>query len=803
MNRLLELVLITLLLSTSTMAQRMPGYVIDEETKERLAFVHITFDGTRRGTVTDIDGRFWLEKPFPKTITLSFVGYKPTTVEVPSAYGTNNPFVVRMRADNFLIDEVELVANENPAHRIIRKAIDHKDENNPTNYESFSYDSYSKFLVTIDADSVVVPDEPKTRQDSSNLELKEFADRQHLFIMENISTRQFLKGKRDNERVIASRISGLKNPSFVVLANEFQSFSFYDDYITVLGEDYLNPIAKGSIKRYVYELRDTIYTNENDSVFVIAYQPSVRANIIGLKGLVYIHSDKYAISNVIAEPAKENTQFPIKIRQMYERVDGVHWFPTQLNTDIVPPITANEIVPKAIGRSYLMDIKVNPYLEKRKISSTAVTLESKATNCDDEFWAAYRVDSTLSEKEQETYRVLDSIGDAENLDAKLKVFQSIVTGRIPVGPISFDLDRILQVNTYEAVRLGVGIHTNEKFSDRLTLGGFWGWGFKDAAAKYGLDAEYTLSKRNDIKLGYQYSYDTPEAGGVKYYVEERPLLIDDYRSLTVNRVDVTSRHHAHLAVRPLSNFKLRFFGQWERRITVGGYQYLSDVSDSTSGQRAFNYTEAGVSMQWAPNDRYMQTQFGYVTIDKTYPIYSLQVARGLDGLWGSTFDYWRADLKLEHRWRIRHLGDLYVTLAGGWAGGDLPYSRLYGGWYNAPNIISDANSFETMQRNEFLSDKYAQIIVRHKFGRLFKKEDNNAALWLVTKAAWGDVENPEKHLGIGNQAMDRGYYESGVEVTQLFSNAGVGFFYRCGPYQQLDFWNNWAIRLNYRFFWQE
>lgn len=802
MKPLLTFLLIAL--TSSLSAQQIAAYVVDDESNERLAFVHITFDDTRRGTVSDIDGRFWLDKPLPKTLTLSFIGYETKTVSVPQDLGNKKPFFVRMTAENFLINEVELVANENPAHRIVRKAVDFKDENKPTNYPSFSYDSYSKFIVTLDVDSLEIPETPLTREDSSNLEVKEFADRQHLFIMENISERQFIKGKRDNERVIASRISGLQSPNFVVLANEFQSFSFYDDYITVLGDDYLNPIAKGSIKRYVYELQDTIYTAQGDSVFVIAYQPSVRANIIGLKGVVYINSDKYAISNVIAEPASDNTEFPIKIQQMYERVDGEHWFPTQLNTDISMSIVdAGGIVPTAIGRSYLMDIKINPDLEKRKIPSTAVTLEGKAGKRDDEFWAPYRIDSNLTDKEVETYRVLDSIGKAENIDTKLKAFQSIMTGRWPIGPISLDLDRIIQINSYEAVRLGLGVHTNEKFSDRFTVGGFWGWGFRDGAAKYGFDGEYTLSKAKDLRIGYDYSYDTPESGGVPFYVEGRKLLINDYRALTIRQVDIASRHNAYVALRPLSNMKMRLFGQWERRITVGDYQYLDDVTDSTSGSSAFNYTEAGVSIQWAPKDRYMQTQFGYVTIDKTYPIYTLQVARGLEGVWGSDFDYWRVDAKLEQRWRIRHLGDLYLTLTGGWAGGDLPYSRLYGGWYNEPNFASDNNSFETMQRNEFLSDRYAQIILRHNFGRIFKKEDNNTAFWIVTKAAWGDAENPERHVNIGNQTMDQGFFESGVEFTQLFSNLGFGAYYRYGPYGNSDFWENWGLRLNYRFFWQE
>ncbi len=788
-------------LSFSAHAQRLAGYVIDDETEERLPFVNITFNSTRLGTISDIDGRFWLSQPLPKTITLSFVGYQTKTVTVPGAYGTKSPFVVRMKAKAFLINEVELVANGNPAHQIIRRAVAHKEENKPTNYESFSYNSYSRLFVSLDTDSLIIPEEPITEEDSISLEIKEFSDNQYLFMMEHITERKYIRNKRDNERVIASRVSGLRDPNFVALANEFQSFSFYDDYISVMGEDYLNPIARGSVKRYVYELQDTIYNRQGDSTFVIAYQPSIRANIIGLRGIVYINSDKYAISNVIAEPARENTQFSVRIQQMYERVDGIHWFPTQLNTDFVIPIPiVDGVIPRVIGRSYLKDIRINPGLEKRKIPTTAVILEEKATRQDDEFWADYRIDSSLTDKEKETYRVLDSIGKAIDLDAKIKVLQSVLTTkRIPLGPVSMDVDRILRVNAYENVRLGLGLHTNEKLSNHFTIGGFWGWGFRDAAAKYGLDGEVILNRQKEVRLGYQYSYDTPESGGVPFYAEQQSWLFSDYRSLTIRQVDITLRHHAYLAVRPSGNFKMRFFGQWERRRTVGDYLYESDASDPTSRGQTFNYTEAGLSMQYAPNDRYMQTQFGYMTIKNTYPIYTLQVVRGLSGMWGSAFDYWRADAKIRHRWQIRHWGDLYLTLTGGWAGGDLPYSRLYGGWYNAPNAISDDNAFETMDRNEFLSDRYAQIVLRHHFGRIFRNGKNKAGFWLTTKAAWGDNGHPEKHLNIGNRVMDQGYFESGFEITRLLRTAGVGFFYRYGPYGKNDFWDNWAVRLNFRF----
>ena len=107
------------------------------------------------------------------------------------------------------------------------------------------------------------------------------------------------------------------------------------------------------------------------------------------------------------------------------------------------------------GRSYIRDINLNPDLKKSDFGFHEVEIESDAAKKKGEFWREYRVDS-LTEREKETYRVVDSIGKAANFDKMANTFQTVVTGRIPWGPIDFDLNRFAHYNNYEGFYLGLG-----------------------------------------------------------------------------------------------------------------------------------------------------------------------------------------------------------------------------------------------------------------------------------------------------------------------------------------------------------
>jgi hypothetical protein len=65
--------------------------------------------------------------------------------------------------------------------------------------------------------------------------------------------------------------------------------------------------------------------------------------------------------------------------------------------------------------------------------------------------------------------------------------------------------------------------------------------------------------------------------------------------------------------------------------------------------------------------------------------------------------------------------------------------------------------------------------------------------------AWGNMTNPEQHLGISYKTLDKGYFESGIELNQIYKGFGLTGFYRYGPNQLLRFEDNIAIKLSFVF----
>lgn len=72
--------------------------------------------------------------------------------------------------------------------------------------------------------------------------------------MESVSELKFIAPDISEETVIASRVSGFKNPNFASLATDLQPFSFYKDNIKLFDIQYLNPISKGSLKKYSFRI---------------------------------------------------------------------------------------------------------------------------------------------------------------------------------------------------------------------------------------------------------------------------------------------------------------------------------------------------------------------------------------------------------------------------------------------------------------------------------------------------------------------------------------------------------------------
>ena len=780
------------------------GKVADSLSLEPLAFVNIVINDGQYGGVTDIDGRFRLvSQEKIHSLTFSYVGYSRLRMAIDKK--TENLRISLSRKQTEL-SEVLIVAGENPAHRIINNAIANRKSNNPRNISSYTFTSYDKMIFTVNTDSL--RKDENTPPDSSDLKLLKVVENQHLFMMESVSEHKYLFPDRSQDKIVATRISGFKDPLFVFLISQMQSASFYDELISMAGTNYINPISPNSDHLYFFHLKDTIYGKQaGDTTFVISYKPKPGKNFDGMKGLLYISNNNWAIQNVIAEPARPNETFEMRIQQMYELIDSSQWFPVQLNTEITfNNVNLNKSKPIGIGKSYRRDIHLNTEVNARELANIAVEITPDAAKQNEILWNRYRVDS-LTRLELNTYRVIDSLGKANKFDAKIKSFSSLISGKIPLGYLDFDLNRLTRYNTYEGFYLGAGLHTSAKLSQRASIGGYWGYGFRDKDTKFGADVNFKLQRYGDVTMGLKYAYDLEETGGTVFFDNVSSAFTpENYRWLYVTRMDKCETAEAMLGFRMLRYIKAGLGISRSRKQSAFDYSYQRNREDPAllTSDHTFGKMIAGVKFAWG--EKFIRNAESQASLGTNWPVIWLQYTGSREGLLDGQFDYDRFDLKLKYSFITKLIGRTSIQLTGGVVNRPAPYSELYNGHGSdgfRVTLFSPA-SFGTMRADEFLMDRFAAVFLMHSFGKLlYRSKYFEPELAVVMNAGVGSLKDAWRHRYASFKTMEKGYYEGGILVNNLlkssFSGIGVGLMYRAGPYSYDRFGKNLVFKLSFNY----
>ncbi|MBP6978561.1 MAG: DUF5686 family protein [Bacteroidales bacterium] len=781
---------------------RVEGKVVDAEKKEPLAFVNIIINEGKHGGVTDIDGKFSLSYPDPiRSLTFSYMGYKTQVYQV-SAKTTG--LLIRLQPFWIELSEVEIKPGVNPAHRIISNAIASRDLNDPEKLPSFSYTSYDKMYFTVQSDSLYLTD--TLSSDTSESELRKFLEDKYFFLMETVSERKFLYPDHHQERVIASRISGLKDPIVVFLLSQLQSTSFYDDVIRITDKNYINPISRGSLRNYLFVLQDTLFHPQSlDTTFVIYYRPLMNTYFDGLEGLLYINTYRWAVENVVAGPYRHEGGLSVKIQQKYELVDGQHWFPVQLNTDLVlhnvEVSTDSSAYPLVgIGKSYLKDIRINAGLDKKEFSNIEIEVLPDAYTRADQLLAIHRIDN-LSRREANTYSYIDSIGREYNFDELAKGFETLMTGKIPWKWIDLDMRKFIRYNDYEGIYLGVGAETNQKVSRLFSVGGFVGYGFRDKHIKFGTDLSLYPYREAEIEVNLSYQNDVSEPGGTHYFDDFQKFSYENYREPLLMRMDRIEKFAGSFGFRSLSYLKT--FISFSRTYKEPGYDYYfgKPGEEVTLLSNAFTFTEGAVSIRYAYKEKFLKNVRTKVSLGTPWPIVWFTYTRGFQGTLGGDYSFNRYDLKIQKSFFIKYLGETNFMLKAGYIDAALPCTNLYNGngSYHTFTIFAP-HSFATMGLNEFVIDRYVAFYLTHNFGKLlFRTRGFEPELELTTNIGFGSLKHTEYHHHITIKTMEQGFFESGLNINKLLNlsnliSMGLGVHYRYGPYHLAKEMNNFAFK---------
>jgi hypothetical protein len=764
-------------------AQSSVCQVIDSQSGNPLAFVNIRFNNSQKGTISDVNGRFSVNETV-SSLHLFYVGYRDTII-----YTKNNKFpsTLSMQSKVTELETVEILPSENPAFRIIKRAIENRKINRPENLKAFSYVSYNKMIFTAQPDTIALLKNDSIAIDSFKYRLSEFINRQHFLIMESVSKRSFLGGK-NHELVKVSKVSGLKDPFFMLLASQFQSFSFYEPQFNILGKNYINPLIPSSLSNYFFQLQDTLYQGD-DTVFIIVFRPLKNKQFDGLKGFVYINTDGFAVQNVIAEPMEADTIIGVKIQQLYEKIDGKAWFPTQLNTTLsFGSVLVNDYPVMGLGTTYLDSILINPNLSKT-IFRGKVTVEF-AKNDEksiEPILNPYRKDS-LTNRDINTYLFMDSLGEAENLDFKIKMLQILASGKIPVWKLAIPIDKLFSYNDFEKWRFGLGLETSEIMSKYFNLSTYLGFSTGDKVFKYSGKLTLTPVPNSDFKISMGYLNDLEESGSAYKFNPSFFISSDNYRQILIDKMNRTEDIFSEVQFRAAKYFVFKIEGKYSRKTVTDNYLYKLAENGTTSVYGSnFDVLTLSAGLKFAWGEKLVRNPDKLISMGTKYPILNINLIHGIKSNI-SNFNYYKIDFQLNKIFKMRYLGESDMNLKAGFINRDLPSYLLYNSQGSYANFFPYSfESFNTMKVNEFLSDKYISFFWQHNFGkRIFKKNKYFAPDWLlVNNIGFGTLSKSENHKNIDFKTMEKGYYETGLLwgriLTSNIANIGFGAFYRYGP----------------------
>ncbi|RZJ68641.1 MAG: carboxypeptidase-like regulatory domain-containing protein [Flavobacterium sp.] len=714
---------------------------------------------------------------------------------------------------------------------IIKNAIHNKSQNDPKlKLKTFKMNAYNKLLITANPDSIagridsvfIAKHTPRpifVKIDSSDYNFKQYISKFHLFESEKVSKYEFAQDIF-KENISGAKMGGFSQPVYEIMGIELHSFWIYDKTYELLTTKYNSPIAGDALEDYDYEfVGDETIGGRNTAK--IAFRSNKKRKSKDLYGVLFIDLQNFAIAKaeirflgVLNLEAVHEFSYFAEQNLWMPRLTTFRIAKGKNNSNIRILGATLEFDPEnqesrrqkfASDRAYVLsqtwfsNIEFNLPIRLRHVA-VASEITDIAVKRDESFWQQNRF-QPLDERDAATYPALDSISRSEKIESRLRLARKFLNGYIPVGPVDLGLRYLATVNNYEGFRLGAGGITNDKFSNKYRLEGYAAYGTKDGRWKYSLGGAIRLGNFTGSWIGASFTDDLQEIASTRFAVDKKPFKIYDARPINISTFYNHKTWRGYIETRIIPKTE----SVWQ--LTYSHIEPKFDYQFNYRGKLYdnFNLTLASVAIQWNPFSNYMQTPLARIETDKRFPKFTFQFTQAMPKFTDNDFSFGKVDLRVDYEKPFLDGQKFSALFQGGLAYGNVPLTHLYNMSPNNPVkdhiqqriTFAGKNSFETMFYNEFFSSRYLMLQVKHSSPRFTIVKKVRPFFTLVTRTAFGSMENPEQHIGFDYKTLNDGFFESGLEVNQIYSGFGLSGFYRYGPNQLSSWEDNIAVKLTF------
>jgi len=792
-------------------AQTKVGGIVTDEGGEPVAFANILFKNSVEGTITNDNGRFYMESDVTyDTLIVSFIGF--SDLEIPLKSKVNYEMNIQLKEATEELKEVILIAGKqskknNPAIDILRKIWEKKRRNGLRMFDQYKYDKYEKVefdLNTIDSSVIKSKIFKGLEFVFQDLDTSRITGKTYLPIFLN---EKFPKVYGDNvlgeekEDVLGSKNSGFENNQAITafIQDMYAEYDVYNNYIKFFDKSFTSPLSRTGIDVYNYALRDSAFI-DNKWCYNIVYYPR-RKNELTFKGDFWVNDSTYAIKNINLEVTKSanlNWVKEVYIEQDFEVLNDSVFL---LKRDYM--LTDFSYAKKEESRG-IYGKRTTVYdrhefdLKKPKDFYRAErnAFDPMVMNRDSTFWGNNRLEA-LNKDEKGVYQLLDTLKTVPKFKSYYNIISILGSGYIEVDKWNIDIGDVYSVfgyNDAEGIRLRGGLRTYFGQNDPWRIEGYMAYGFKDNKGKYGISGKWLVDQITRLIL----------SGGNRRDIEQLGLnltatndvlgrSIASSSILTVganNRLTNINLSTFNIEMEPLTNFRVRFGSSFRTLSSALPDAFSLDYvdPDSPTGiSSEIKQFDINTQLIYTPGKKVIGFGVERYDINDDYSTLLLNYTRGFDGFLQSDFNYSKIQFSYSQPWQLGGFGRLLSTVELGKTFGEVPLGLLNVIPGNQ-TLFSLYNTFPNLDFYEFVTDTYIAVHLEHNFnGRLFsripllRKLDLREIIGL--RGVWGELSDENIALSaptnIPLQApSDKTYYEYSIGVGNIFKIFRIDFNFR-------------------------
>lgn len=732
-RHIIKLILLLLVVVTSFITQAQNNIYVqvsDSVSGEPIPYAAIKVVNTLSGTLTDENGFATITtREREPLLNVSIMGYRTKVTRV-SGPNLNNILLVptTIELNEIIVTQghEHYSKRNNKAVELMEKVRAAGKQKQPEQLPYYTYNKYEKITLAINDFKNLITD-----TSSNNFSfLSEYADTSritgkpilNISIKEKLSTIYHKSTPNITKEVItAIRRNGVDQIADqasiqTFLEDVLRSINIYDNDINILQNRFVSPLSNIAPSFYKFYITDTIGIDNNKTI-ELSFVPRV-SSTFGFTGKFFIaYGDStYLIkSAILSVPSRINLNFVknLVITQKYNVA------PNGSQIKESDDMTLELSLLSSLKGLYVHRHTNNyDHSFPEQISndifdsmSNTITLHG-ASKHNETFWAQNRP-TPISQGESRINEMIESLRSRPLYYWSEKFLKIIVNGyvvtstpdsKFDIGPVN----TLISTNDIEGIRLRLGGMTTANLSPRLFGRGYIAYGTRDHVFKYRGELEYSFADKEYHSrefpvhsLRFTHLYDVNMIGQQYLFTNPDNIFLSlkrmKNRLMTYHRIS-----ELKYTLELQNNLSVEANLRHERQEATR-YVPFRTVSGTEYGH--YNETTLGITLRYAPGEKFYQTKTYRVAVNMDAPIFILSYIYGPKKIFGNMFSINRAETSVQKRFWFSAFGYFDCMIKGGYIWSSTPYPSL---------ILPNANlsytiqpeSFALMNPLEFISDRY-------------------------------------------------------------------------------------------------